>query len=88
MKIKESVKRILSDKKARQTGLHVKHITQHILNMSNTLFSEGENLSFESLKTKVNRILLYDIRKKKGSLFARVKNPKTKKFRKGVYKLK
>jgi hypothetical protein len=88
MKIKDSVKLILSDKKARQTGLHVKHIARHILNMNNNLFSDGENLNFESVKVKVNRILLYDVRKKRGSLFVRVINPKTKKFRKGVYKLK
>jgi hypothetical protein len=88
MDIREHVIKILSDKKARQTGLHVKHIARHILNMNNNLFSAEENLSLESMKGKVNRMLLYDIRKKKGSQFARVINPKTNKYRKGIYKMK
>ena len=87
MDIRNSVKIILSDKKARQTGLHVKHKDRHILNMNNNLFSEAETNRLESLKVKGNRMLIYDVRKKKGSQFARVINPKTKKYRKGVYKM-
>ncbi len=88
MKIRESVKIILADKKARQQGLHVKHIARHILNMNNNLFSKDENPGYEVLKTRVNRLLLYDVKKKKGNIFARVKNPKTSKYRKGVYRLR
>jgi hypothetical protein len=88
MEIRNFVIKILSDKKARHTGLHVKHIALHIYCMNNNLFSNGENPTLETLKEKVNRILLYDVRKKKGSTFSRVINPKTKKYRKGVYKLK
>src|SRR5690606_12720129 len=88
MNIRDSVRLILSDKKARQNGLHVNHITRHILNMNNNLFSEGQSLSFDSLKKKVNRILLYDTHKSKSPQITRVLNPKTLKYRKGVYKLK
>jgi hypothetical protein len=88
MKIRESVKIILSDKKARQQGLHVKHITRHILNMNSNLFNAAQNPDYEALKAKVNRMLLYDVKKKKNSLVARVINPKTNKFRKGWYRLK
>ncbi len=87
MNIKESIKIILSDKKAKHQGLHVKHIARHILNMSNNLFA-NESLSYEALKIRVNRILLYDIKKEKGSIFARVVNPKSNKYRKGYYRLK
>ncbi|MFW6327009.1 MAG: hypothetical protein ACOC2F_01720 [Bacteroidota bacterium] len=87
MNIKESIRFILSDKKAKHQGLHVKHITRHILNMNNNLFA-SESLGYEALKLKVNRILLYDVKKKKGSMFARVINTKTNKYRKGRYRLK
>jgi hypothetical protein len=88
MNIRDSVRSILSDKKAKQQGLHVKHIARHILNMNSNLFNHAENPGYEALKAKVNRMLLYDIKKKKGSLFARVVNPKTNKHRKGWYRLK
>lgn len=87
MKLKESIRIILSDKKAKKEGLHVKHIARHIFNMNNNLF-EANDLSFEVFKRKVNRILLNDVKKKRKSEFVRVKNPKTNKFRRGVYKLK
>ncbi len=74
MNLRDSVKLILSDKKARKQGLHVKHITRHILNINNNLFSNEKTLSFESLKEKVNKILLYDIHKNKNSQF----NPRFK----------
>ena len=87
MNIKESIKIILSDKKAKHQGLHVKHIARHILNMNNNLFA-NESLSYEALRIKVNRLLLYDVNKKKGNLFTRVINSKTNKYRKGYYRLK
>ncbi len=88
MNIKDSVKIILSDKTARQKGLHVKHIARHILNMNSNLFYTEGIPAYEDLKIKVNRVLLYDVNKRKGSLFSRVINPKTKKYRKGWYRLK
>jgi hypothetical protein len=87
MNIRDSVRSILSDKKARQQGLHVKHIARHILNMNSNLFNHDENPGYEALKAKVNRMLLYEVKKKKG-LFTRVINPKTNKYRKGWYRLK
>ncbi len=87
MKLKESIIQILSDKKARKEGLHVKHIARHIHNSNNTLFSDGSD-DFETLKKRVNRILANDVKKKKNRRFAKVKNLKTTKFKRGVYKLK
>ncbi len=88
MNLKESIQNILSDKKAKREGLHVRHITRHVLNMNNTLFSDGKDVSFDVFKRKVNRILANDVKKKRNNLFMKVMNPKTNKFRKGVYKLK
>gem|GEM_PF-1988917 len=88
MNIRDSVKIILADKRARQQGLHVKHIARHILNMNSNLFYNDGIPAYEDLKIKVNRLLLYDIKKRKGSLFTRVINPKTNKYRKGWYRLK
>ena len=88
MHLKESIQKILSDKKAKREGLHVRHIARHILNNNNNLFSEGNDISFGIFKRKVNRILANDVKKKRKNVFMRVKNPKTNKFRKGYYKLK
>lgn len=87
MNLKESIQKILSVKKVKREGLHVKYIAMHILNINNTLFSEGNDISFVTFKRKVNRILSNDVKKRK-NVFMRVKNPKTNKFRKGYYKLK
>jgi hypothetical protein len=88
MNLKESIQQILSDKKIKSEGLHVKYIAMHILNINNTLFSEGNDICFDVFKRKVNRILANDVKKKRKNVFMRVKNPKTNKFRKGYYKLK
>ena len=88
MNLKESIFQILSDKKAKRDGLHVKHIARHIHNLNNNLFSDLSEFDFDNLKRKVNRILSDDVKKKRNNLFVKVVNPKTKKFRKGVYKLK
>ncbi len=87
MNLKESIIQILSDKKAKREGLHVKHISKHIFNRNNTLFSDGGN-DFDVFKRRVNRILANDVKKKRGSLFKKVINPKTGKYRKGYYQLK
>ncbi len=88
MNLKESIQNILSDKKAKREGLHVRHITRHVLNMNNTLFSEREDISFDVFIRKVNRILANDVKKKRNNVFIKVVDPKTNKYRKGVYKLK
>lgn len=91
MDLKESICQILSDKKAKREGLHVKHIARHIFNSNYTLFSDETEMkfdNFDNFKRKVNRILINDVKRKRNSMFVRVKNRKTKKFRKGVYRLK
>jgi hypothetical protein len=91
MSLKESILNILSDKKAKREGLHVRHIARHIFNSNYNLFSSGNDLKpddFDNLKKRVTRILSNDVKKKGNSTFMRVKNPVTNKFRKGVYKLK
>ena len=87
MDLRASIRDILSDKKARTSGLHVKFIARHIYNRTRTLFSDDEEPGIDELKVKINRLLLYDIRRKKGE-FVRVRNPKTNTYRKGVYRLK
>jgi len=86
--LKESIQKILSDKKVKSDGLHVKFIAMHVLNLNNTLFSEGNDICFAIFKRKVNRILANDVKHKRKNVFIRIKNPKTNKFRKGYYKLK
>ena len=88
MNLRESIIRVLSDKKAKREGLHVKHIARHIFNANHLLFPEDVELDYEKLKDRVNRILLYDVNKKRKGMFVRVINPKTNKYRKGWYKLK
>jgi len=88
MNLKDSIYQILSDKKAKQNGLHVKHIARHIFNININLFSNGNEIDFDILKKKVNRILANDVKKKRKNMFLKVLNPKTKKFKKGYYKLK
>ena len=87
MELRESIREILSNKKTKTEGLHVKYIASHILNNNRTLFPDENDPTFEILKQRINGILLYDINSK-NSEFERVINPKTKKYRKGVYKLK
>ncbi len=88
MSLKESICEILSNKKAKREGLHVRHIARHVFNANNNLFSKENKADVDDLKRKINRILANDVKKKRNKLFMRVKNPKTKKFRKGYYKLK
>ncbi|KAF0237536.1 MAG: hypothetical protein FD181_1774 [Prolixibacteraceae bacterium] len=88
MNLKESILLILSNKKAKRDGLHVKHIARHIHNLNNNLFSDANENGFDILKRKVNRILANDAKKKRKNMFVKVLNPKTNKFRKGYYKLR
>ena len=77
MNLRESIIQILSDKKAKKEGLHVKHIARHIYNSNNNLFSDSKEIDFNVLKNRVNRILLYDVNKKRKGMFVRVVNPNT-----------
>ena len=89
MNLKESILQILSsDKKVKMQGLHIRHIALHICNHNNNLFSAVNETDFDILKRKVNRILANDVKKRRNNLFVKVVNPKTKKFRKGYYRLK
>ncbi len=88
MNIKESICEILSVKKAKREGLHVKHIARYIHNLNSNLFSDVNENGFDILKRKVNRILANDVKKKRNNVFIKVVDPKTNKYRKGVYKLK
>jgi len=85
--LKETIREILSDKKVKREGLHVKYIAMHVLNINSTLFSVGNDIGFDGLKRKVNRILANDVKKRRNNVFMKVVNPKTNKYRKGVYKL-
>ena len=82
MEFKEVMRELLSAKEAKQ-GLHVDMIAQQIL-MSG--YDCTEDLGIEEIKKKANQILLSESRKPKG-LFAKVINPKTKRPKKGIYKL-
>ncbi|MDR1884254.1 MAG: hypothetical protein LBR26_15960 [Prevotella sp.] len=83
---KESVSEILAESK---DGLHVKDITTHLINKySNDLFNQSEHLDYEKVLKRVNGILANDVKKGINSIFSKVKNPKTKKDKKGEYKLK
>jgi hypothetical protein len=82
---KEQIINILSDKKIKHSGLSVEAIAKHIMNETSNLFSETEE--FENVKKKINSVLLADVNRKSGSAFAKVKNSKTGKFKKGYYKL-
>jgi len=72
---------------AGKRGLHIDILTLHLLNKFSELFDPNP-LVKEKVKIKVNRILLSDVNKKKGSIFARVINPKTQKNYKGRYRVK
>jgi hypothetical protein len=75
MNLKESICQILSDKKAKREGLHVKHIARHIFNNNYTLFSDKTEMNFDNfdnLKRKVNGILINDVKRKKNSMFAKI----------------
>ncbi|MFW6310262.1 MAG: hypothetical protein ACOC1D_04095 [Prolixibacteraceae bacterium] len=88
MNLRELIIQVLSDKKAKREGLHVKHIARHIYNANHLLFPGDDELDYDILKKRVNRILLYDVNKKRKGRFVQVVNPKTNKYRKGWYKLK
>ena len=66
-------------------GLHIDTITMAIVNDSRTLFEAGE--CAESLRKRVAYILANDA-KRKDSAIVRVINGKTRRPRRGMYKLR
>ena len=82
--MKELIKKILSEKDAKE-GLHVRMIAERIL-----MSGASGDMSIDEVLRKVTQILNREVKKKNAADkdFARVKNPKTGKFRAGVYKLR
>jgi hypothetical protein len=73
--------------RATRKSMHVRTIATHLYNrFFNDMFTESE-VDIDYITRKVSYILLNDI-KKKNSIFSKVKNPKTKLFRRGVYRVK
>jgi hypothetical protein len=81
---KDVIRDVLEDEKQ---GLHIDDIALRLVNNSLDLFSGREPLEFEKVKAKANTILLKEANNPAG-IFTRVKNPKTKKEKKGTYKLR
>lgn len=88
LNLKDEIKKLLSEKKNRINGVHVSDIANHIVNQHNELFTMIDLKDREKLQAKINRLLLYDVKKKSGSEFSKVKSTKTGKNKKGFYKLK
>lgn len=88
LNLKDEIKKLLSEKKNRINGVHVSDIANYIVNQHNDLFSLIDLRDRDKLQAKINRLLLYDVKKKSGSTFSKVKNAKTGKDKKGFYKLK
>jgi len=83
---KDLVQIILSEKAAAH-GLHLKDITNRIISsQSGGLFDETP-LEFDEVYRKISILLSKEV-KKPTSNFTKVKNPKTKKDKKGFYKIK
>ena len=82
---KELVENVLSEKTASQ-GLHLKEIANRIINsQSGGLFDESP-LEYDEVYKNISALLSREVRKTI-SIFSKVKNPKTKKDKKGFYKI-
>ena len=81
LNLREEIKKLLKMKEYKTNGVHVSDITNFIVNEHNDLFSLIELKDRDKLQVKLNRLLLYDIKKKSGSEFSKVKNPSTGKTR-------
>ena len=83
---KELVEIVLTEK-GNANGLHLKDITNKIIeSQSGGLFEESP-LEYEDVYKKVSALLAREVRKST-SFFTKVKNPKTRKDKKGFYKIK
>lgn len=75
-------------KKENSKGLHINEIVEQIMSSENTdLFNSSENDSRDIVKNRVNDYLNKEA-KKPNSEISRVKNPKTKKDKRGYYRVK
>ena len=88
MNLREEIKKLLEMKEYKTNGVHVSDITNFIINEHNDLFSLIELRDRDKLQVKINRLLLYDIKKKSGREFSKVKNSITGKDKRGYYKIK
>ena len=87
LNLKEEIKKLLNEKINRTNGVHVSDITNYIVNEHNDLFSLIEIKDRDKLQVRINGLLLYDVKKKSGNEFSKVKNTKTGKDKKGYYKI-
>jgi Holliday junction resolvase-like predicted endonuclease len=88
LNLKEDIKKLLNQKEYRTNGVHVSDITTYVINEHTDLFSSNELKDRDKLQTKINNILLSDVKKKIGNEFSKVRNSKTGKDKKGFYKIK
>lgn len=79
---KDSVIRILSDRRVRRSGMHIKKIVEAI--QADNLFSA--NYSAEEVKAFTKSVL--DENSKAGGAFERIVNPKTKSIKPGYYRIR
>jgi len=75
---KDLIFQILSEHKG---GLHIDEISDEFISRG-----QNNNIPKDDLKLDINRILIADVKRKKGSLFKRVTNGKGG-YKKGVYKI-
>src|ERR1035437_1304861 len=85
--LKVEIKKLLNEKVNKTNGVHVSDITNYIVNEHNDLFSLIEIKDRDKLQVRINGLLLYDVKKKSGNEFSKVKNTKTGKDKKGYYKI-
>jgi len=83
---KELIECILSEKGA-SNGLHLKAIATNIINAQNTELFEENPLVFDEVYKAISALLAREV-KKTNTLFCKVKNPKTRKDKKGWYRIK
>lgn len=82
--LKEEIKKILSMPEYK-AGLSIDGIIDQLI-LNSTIGNE-EQIDRDKLKSKVNQILASDVKKKDLKTFSKVINPKTKKERRGWYRI-
>lgn len=90
IELREKIKNVLSEKDSTKNGLSIESIFGRIVNTSKDLFNQDDesyNVDLSKLKGRINAILSSESIKANGD-YSKVKNPKTNKFRKGIYKIK
>lgn len=90
IELRDKIKEVFSEKEAMKNGLSIENAFGIIVNTSKNLFNqedESYNVDLSKLKSRINAILSNESNKPDGD-YSKVKNPKTNKFRKGIYKIK